>query len=161
MAPELADGTLLDTVIAARGALATIETTQRASAVLSVAFSPDGQRFLSGGQDGTVRVWNADTDKPVGEPLTGHTGAVLSVAFSPDGQRFLSGSQDGTVRMWPGGRAAWRHELCAKLTTNMSRQQWNDWVSPKIPYSEVCPDCRSRPMVDSEQSAYDEPSVPL
>ena len=29
--------------------------------------------------------------------------------------------------------------LCAKLTTNMSHQQWRDWVSPDIDYIEACP----------------------
>ena len=29
--------------------------------------------------------------------------------------------------------------MCAKLTTNMSRQQWRDWVSPDIDYIKVCP----------------------
>ena len=30
--------------------------------------------------------------------------------------------------------------LCAKLTTNMSHQQWNDWVSPNIDFIKACPD---------------------
>jgi hypothetical protein len=31
-------------------------------------------------------------------------------------------------------------EVCAKLTTtNMSHQQWRDWVSPDIDYIKVCP----------------------
>ena len=29
--------------------------------------------------------------------------------------------------------------MCAKLATNMSRQQWRDWVSPDIDYFKVCP----------------------
>jgi hypothetical protein len=29
--------------------------------------------------------------------------------------------------------------LCNKITANMSRQQWNKWVSPDIPYVTVCP----------------------
>ena len=47
----------------------------------SVAFSPDGTRIASGGFDNTVRVWDPATGKPVGDPLTGHTGPVWSVAF--------------------------------------------------------------------------------
>ena len=29
--------------------------------------------------------------------------------------------------------------LCAKLTHNMSRKQWNQFVSPEIDYIPVCP----------------------
>ena len=47
-----------------------------------------------------MRVWDADTGQPVGQPLTGHTDAVCSVAFSPDGHRIVSGSADDTVRLW-------------------------------------------------------------
>jgi WD40 repeat protein len=84
-----------------------------------------------------VRVW--DTGQPLGHPLTGHTGPVSSVAFSPDGQRVVSGSDDTTVRLWPVYPDA-VSALCAKLTSNMSHQQWRDWVSPDIDYIQVCPE---------------------
>ena len=50
--------------------------------------------------DNTVRLWDADTGQPIGQPLTGHTDAVCSVAFSPDGKRIVSGVGDKTVRLW-------------------------------------------------------------
>jgi WD40 repeat protein len=107
--------------------------------VSSVAFSPDGQRIVSGSDDKSVRVWDAATGQPLGDPLTGHTGTVSSVAFSPDGHRIASGSKDKTVRLWPTYPDP-ASALCAKLTTNMSRQQWRGWVSPDIGYIKVCPD---------------------
>ena len=48
--------------------------------------SPDGHAIVSGGDDRTVRLWNADTGTSIGIPLTGHTDAVTSPKFPPIGQ---------------------------------------------------------------------------
>ncbi|KAF8879999.1 quinon protein alcohol dehydrogenase-like superfamily [Gymnopilus junonius] len=66
----------------------------------TVAFSPDGQRIVSGSDDATIRVWNAATGELEGIPITGHGNWIMCAVFSPDGQRILSGSDDGTVCIW-------------------------------------------------------------
>ena len=82
--------------------------------VQAVALSADGQLAVSGGSDGTVRVWDPATGAQVGAPLTGHDGPVWAVALSADGELAVSGGGDGTVRVWdpaagsPGRRAAHR-----------------------------------------------------
>ncbi|KIM23652.1 hypothetical protein M408DRAFT_77303 [Serendipita vermifera MAFF 305830] len=68
--------------------------------VLSVAFSPNGKRIVSGSEDRTIRVWDAETAEMVAGPFKGHTGSVNSVAVSPDGTRAVSGSGDTTLRVW-------------------------------------------------------------
>jgi WD40 repeat protein/tRNA A-37 threonylcarbamoyl transferase component Bud32 len=67
--------------------------------VLCAAFSPDGKRLASAGEDRTVRIWDAGNGQLV-KTLKGHADAVTGVAFSPDGALLASGSRDGQVRLW-------------------------------------------------------------
>jgi WD40 repeat protein len=66
--------------------------------VWSVAVTADGTTAVSGGQDGTVRVWDlaAGTQRA---QLTSHDGLVLSVAVTADGTTAVSSGGDGTVRV--------------------------------------------------------------
>lgn len=61
-------------------------------AVVSVAFDPHGTTLVSGGVDGTVRVWDLATRK--GRVLFRTDQAVNAVEFSPDGRRLAVGSTD-------------------------------------------------------------------
>jgi WD40 repeat protein len=70
--------------------------------VLCVAFSADGQWLLTGGSDGSVRLWRAADGREVCR-LEGHRDRVQAVVFSPCGRVAFSGSRDGTIRRWPLG----------------------------------------------------------
>jgi WD40 repeat protein len=62
-------------------------------------FSPDGNRVLAGGLDGTARIWTpGSTEAPV--ELTGHTDLIDAASFSPDGSLAVTASFDGTARVW-------------------------------------------------------------
>lgn len=66
----------------------------------AVAFADNGRRVLSGGWDGTVRYWNAETGEEVSRfdfEEDGKKRSVICVAVSPDGRRALAGDRSGTA----------------------------------------------------------------
>ena len=56
--------------------------------VQAVAFRPDGRELATGSVDGSVKVWNLHTSRPV--VFDGHSGWVESLAFRRDGRRIVS-----------------------------------------------------------------------
>jgi len=81
--------------------------------LLALAFSPCGQRFATGGEDGAVILWDAQTGDAEHRIHQG-TGAVTSITFSTDGELLASGTSDGddgesqTICVWDATRALLR-----------------------------------------------------
>jgi WD40 repeat protein len=72
-----------------------------ASLVTSLAFSPDGKRLVTAGEDKAVKLWDTKTGQ---EALTlrGHNGVGRCVAFSPDARFIAAAGDDGTITLWDG-----------------------------------------------------------
>jgi len=58
-----------------------------------------GARGVSGGLDGTIRLWNVGTGRCTAT-VHSYMGGIRSISLSADGERFVTGSVDGTVRVW-------------------------------------------------------------
>jgi WD40 repeat protein/tRNA A-37 threonylcarbamoyl transferase component Bud32 len=67
--------------------------------VYAVAFLPDGQQVVSGGADGTIKVWDAATGREV-RSIAAHESCTNDLKFSPDGRWLASASCDKTVKLW-------------------------------------------------------------
>jgi WD40 repeat protein len=86
-------------------------------AVNAVAFSPDGTLLLTGGDGGSLTLWDPQAGKSVRD-LTGHTKAVKGAAFSPDGKWAASGDAGGTLRVWAVDSGKWIMEQQARAAVN-------------------------------------------
>ncbi|MFO0911626.1 MAG: protein kinase [Pirellulales bacterium] len=67
--------------------------------VRTVEYAPDGSRFASGGDDGTVRIWDAGADELL-QVMKERSDEVCAVRWSPDGRQLASISLEGTIRIW-------------------------------------------------------------
>lgn len=67
--------------------------------ICDLCWSPDGRRFVSASDDGSLGIWEPGT---LAEPrmFRAHDQAITSVEVSPSGAVFASASLDTTVRCW-------------------------------------------------------------
>jgi WD40 repeat protein len=70
--------------------------------VNQAAFSPDGRWVLAAGRDGFARIWDLESDGPIGAAMP-HAGPVLGAEFSGDGRYVVSACEDRTARVWESG----------------------------------------------------------
>ncbi|KAG2150717.1 WD40-repeat-containing domain protein [Suillus bovinus] len=68
--------------------------------VLDVAFIVGTRLLVTGSDDKSLRLWDLDTGKQVGEPLLGHDAPVWRVAASPDGRWIVSGGENRSILVW-------------------------------------------------------------
>jgi WD40 repeat protein len=64
-----------------------------------LAYSRDGLTLATGHDDGTVRLWDADTGRQLAV-LTGHTAPVRTLAFAAHGRQLASGDAAGDIKLW-------------------------------------------------------------
>ena len=116
----------------------------------SVAWSPDSSRLVTGGSDGTAKVWEIGPEGvqerwslSAQETKSG----IVGVAFSPDGTRVMAGDAGiSAVKVWdlgPTGDA-----------------EWANLPAPGYPAAEFMPDGRRVVTSSSEGAAWSRRGAP-
>lgn len=72
---------------------------QHGERVFAASFSADGRRVVTASWDKTVRIWDVETGRQVGDSIRPET-QILAAGMSPDGKRIVTVSADSTGRVW-------------------------------------------------------------
>ena len=80
-------------------------------------------RIISGSSDNTVRIWDADTQQQIGDPLKGQIGDVDYVPVSPDARESISGGH---------GKTETQQEMGESLDSQGGWNLWHDSSCPTV-----------------------------
>ena len=68
--------------------------------VTGIIHLPGGQQIMTSSYDGSLRVWDLQSGKQIGNDWRDGGGTVYAIGLSPDGKKVASGCDDGAVRLW-------------------------------------------------------------
>ncbi|CAE6368840.1 unnamed protein product [Rhizoctonia solani] len=89
--------------------------------VKSVAYSPSGALIVSGSEDNSLVVRDANTGRKVLGPLYGHSGPIEFISFSHDNTRIVSSSADRRIKIWNAQSGRW-YLRCHRVTREISKR---------------------------------------
>ncbi|MBQ4143218.1 MAG: WD40 repeat domain-containing protein [Thermoguttaceae bacterium] len=67
--------------------------------VTAVDFNPDGNSYVSGSEDATIKLWDSNSDALI-QTFPGHNSAITVLQFSPNGKMLLSAGRDQRIILW-------------------------------------------------------------
>ena len=106
--------------------------------VMTVAFTPDGSTIVTGGTDGTVRLWDSDTLKQIGSNLP-HVDNEATAAMVVNGDQLLAVSAIGKLYRWDLDAGRWADQACLVANRTLTRSEWRSFL-PGRPYDPACAD---------------------
>ncbi len=110
----------------------------KSTPLTAIDMSRDSEWIVFGGKQGRLELWDGVEHVQIASHFDGHDQHdIRGVKIAQDGTSFVTADYS-TILLWPGPNR-WADIICSKLSNNMSKKQWSDWISPEIEYREQCP----------------------
>jgi WD40 repeat protein len=114
-------------------------STALAAEGLSVRYSDDGSRIVTGSGDGAVTLWDGRTLQALGTVYPRQEGDPVSARAD------FGGDHDVTIASYDGHTFTWDTDddravdhACRMAGRNLTREEWSEFL-PEQPFREVCP----------------------
>jgi WD40 repeat protein len=106
--------------------------------IFYLAFSDDGKLLASWSTDGTIRLWNVQTQQWIGAKLRAGDNP-MRICFSRDGKRLLSLSHEGHLLAWNLEPPTWAALARNIMNRNLTEKEWDLYVGTGEIYSRTFP----------------------
>jgi WD40 repeat protein len=98
------------------------------------AFTEDGSRFASVGDDGRVNLWDGRTGAYVASMPMDTNGTL---AFTKDGTRILVADSSGSILTWDLDPTSWVSAACRLAGRELTEEEWRTYL-PDRPFTRTC-----------------------
>lgn len=105
--------------------------------VTALTYSPDGQFLAVGGSSGTVRIWDAASNQPLGSSFLTAGDSVVSLAFSPNGETLTVDGGHTPPRAYPIAPELISKTICKRTQGGVPPADWASLI-PETPYRKTC-----------------------
>ena len=95
--------------------------------IWSVTISHDNRTLATSARDGTVRLWDIESEKPVGA-LPGMPGHTVTGLFTPDDDAVIAGFDTGQAFRWDIRPASLARQACLIAGRTLTRAEWDEFL---------------------------------
>jgi WD40 repeat protein len=105
--------------------------------VVTVNLSPDGQTLATTSDDGTTRLWDVASGRPIGAALPGLAPHDAAAAFVDHGTHLVTLDDTGRGNLWDIRPRAWAQRACEVAGRTLTRAEWIDAL-PERKFAPAC-----------------------
>jgi WD40 repeat protein len=102
-----------------------------------MAIDRNGRTLATGSLDGTVRLWDIETEQAVGAPLPGVPNSPVAPLFTPNGTRLIAAYESGEAYRWDIRPESLVRQACRVAGRRLTHAEWTEFL-PRRDYDPAC-----------------------